>query len=142
MKEKIKRMLIRISYDYRRQKKVEAYMQMKEKYASMGKDELTVEYVETTAAIDHQKLILKVIIILFIFSNLMNFWGGLFDGVLYILSDNLIETKEVSAVTIRVAFAVMMAIIFAICFVLYDLLKTIDWLNRKRLYLEEIREVS
>lgn len=43
MKEKIKQLLIRISYDYRRQKKVEAYMQMKEKYASMSRDELAME---------------------------------------------------------------------------------------------------
>ncbi len=133
MKEKIKRMLIRISYDYRRQKKVEAYMQMKEKYASMSKDELTMEYVETTAAIDHQKLILLVLMILLVFSILMNFWGGLYDGVLYILSDNLMETKEVSAVAIRVTFVVTIMIIFTICLVVYDRLETIDWLNRKRL---------
>ena len=71
----------------------------------------------------------------------MNFWGGLFDGVLYILSDNLIETKEVSNVAIRVTFVVTIMIIFTICLVVLDRLETIDWLNRKRLYLEEIREV-
>ena len=61
--------------------------------------------------------------------------------MLYILSDNLIETKEVSNVAIRVTFVVTIMIIFTICLVVLDRLETIDWLNRKRLYLEEIREV-
>lgn len=55
MKEKIKQLLIRISYDYRRQKKVEAYTKMKEKYSSMSKEEFSTEYVETKAEYEYKK---------------------------------------------------------------------------------------
>ena len=141
IKKTIEQILERVSIDNRFRKKVKAYKQMKEKYLSMNDEEFSTEYVEITAKYEYKRTLLTVVIISIVISTIMNVWSYLYDILIHVIGVSKDYGDSFSSVACILIIIIFLVIAICGIWVIYDMSKNIYNLNKKRLYLEEIKTI-
>lgn len=131
----------RISYQARRKKNQCEAIKEIDKYMKMTNAEFIMDYTEICSRYEHKKLIFIVFLIGIVISIIMSI-----DKYFYEFLFALFTTENIAVENIKKqAFILVLSIIFIISLVvtiiLYDMVKSIYLLNRKKIFLDQIKDM-
>ena len=131
------------SYTKRKNKQITIMVEKKNKYLSMSNDEFLFEYTNIEARYTHKKFILSVIVIAAVVTIINESWTRLYDFIIRLLMINnvgYIENDMIKVAEILVLI-MMLFILFLGLLIIYKLLKSLYFLTKEKIFVEEIKEM-
>lgn len=69
----------------------------------------------------------------------MNLWGYLYDTMLRVVSNDTVHGEEFTNAAVILVVIAMIVIFLIVVWIVFDISRNVYRLNKKKLYLEEIR---
>lgn len=126
----------RISYSGRRKRSLKETNESMSKYMKMSDAEFIMDYTEVCSRYEHKKLIFIVLSV----AVIMNIWS-FYDFLINVMTSKSIIAADIKNLAIILALIIMLVIMAVVILIFYDTVKTIYALNRKRIFLNQIRDM-
>ena len=143
IKEDIKNFIYKttekISYRYRRSKKIVETDEKVKKYMNMSEVEFLMDYTEVHSRYEHKKLMFTVIFISILLSIVMESWNYFYTFLYRLLTSNDPAITNMVDVAMILSMIIMLSIIIVIGLVIFDMTRTLYKLNYEKVFLEEIK---
>lgn len=131
----------RISYSGRRKRSLKETNENMSKYMKMSDAEFIMDYTEVCSRYEHKKLVFIVLSAAVTISVIMNIWKSSYDFLINVMTLKSIIAADIKNLAIILFLIIMLVIMAVVILILYDMVKTIYALNRKRIFLNQIRDM-
>ncbi len=137
----INKIIYRLSYSGRRERNLKETSDNISKYLKMSDNEFVMEYTETRSRYEHKKLIFTVISIGLIISIIANIWKYFYQFLIILFTSKNIAVVDVKNQVIVVSLVIILMISLVALFILYNMVKAIYVLNKKKIFLNQIKDM-
>lgn len=138
-RENLKNYVMRFSYQEKRKRKLENFMQEVSRLKSMNKEELSFEYIELKVEYDYRKNILTLFIISIALAVLMNTWKKVFTfmelALQYAAGDS---STDVTMVSFLISISILIFITLIILLLLFTIANDLKKIRRKLMIIEDV----
>lgn len=131
----------RISYSGRRKRNLKETNESMSKYMKMSDAEFIMDYTEVCSRYEHKKLIFIVLSTAVTISVIMNIWKSFYGFLINVITSKSIIAADIKNLAIILFLIIMLVIMAVVILIFYDTVKTIYALNRKRIFLNQIRDM-
>lgn len=131
----------KISYRGRRKRNLKETIKNIDKYMKMSNSEFIMDYTEICSRYEHKKLIFTTILIGIIISIIMNIWKYFYEFLIKIFTSNNIVVVGVKQQAIFLSSFILLVISVIAILILYNMVKTIYLLNKKKIFLNQIKDM-
>lgn len=137
----INKIIDTISYDSRRKRSLEKTKKYIDEYMEMSDEEFMMDYIEVCSRYEHKKLTFTAIFIGIMISIIMNTWTYFYDFLVKLMvTENSVVKNVINQVTVF-ALIIMLLIFIVTIWILYDMAKTLYMLNKRKIFLDEIKDM-
>lgn len=142
IKKFIIQLLESISFDHRYRKKVKAYKKIKDQYLSMDDEEFTTNYVEIKAKYEYKiiNILLTAIFLSMVTFAIIKAFPYLYDRLKHLILISKKYGENFNSITYLLIIIFSIIILCGI-WIICNKSRYIYNLNKKRLYLEEIKKM-
>lgn len=137
----INKIIYRLSYSGRRERNLKETSDNISKYMNMSDNEFIMEYTEVCSRYEHKKLILTVISIGLIISMISNIWKYFYEFLMKIFTSKSIAVVDVKNQAIVLSLIIILMISLVVLFITYNMVKTIYVLNKKKILLNQVKDM-
>lgn len=137
----VNKVIDRISYRGQRDINLKETSDNISKYMKMSDTEFIMEYTEVCSRYEHKKLIFIVSSITIIIPVIMNIWKSFYGFLMKVLASKNIAVADIQHLAIILLLIIILVISIVILLILYDMAKNIYALNRKKIFLNQIRDM-
>ena len=137
----INKIIYRLSYSGRRERNLKETSDNISKYLKMSDNEFVMEYTEVCSRYEHKKLIFTVISIGLIISIITNIWKYFYQFLIILFTSKNIAVVDVKNQVFVVSVVIILMISLVALFILYNMVKAIYVLNKKKIFLNQIKDM-
>ena len=140
-KNMLNKLIDKISYRGRRKRNLKETNENIKKYLKMSNSEFIMDYTEICSRYEHKKLIFTAFLIGIIISIIMNAWKYSYEFIFMLLTSESIVVVDLKNQAFILSLSIMLIISIVVIIILYDMVKNIYLLNRKKIFLEQIKDM-
>ena len=140
-KNMLNKLIDKISYRGRRKRNLKETNENIKKYLKMSNSEFIMDYTEIFSRYEHKKLIFTAFLIGIIISIIMNAWKYFYEFIFMLLTSESIVVVDLKNQAFILSLSIMLIISIVVIIILYDMVKNIYLLNRKKIFLEQIKDM-
>lgn len=137
----INKIIYRLSYSGRRERNLKETSDNISKCMKMSDNEFVMEYTEVCSRYEHKKLIFTVISIGLIISIITNIWKYFYQFLIILVTSKNIAVVDVKNQAIVLSLIIILMISLVALFILYNMVKVIYVLNKKKIFLNQIKDM-
>lgn len=137
----INKIIYRLSYSGRRERNLKETSDNISKCMKMSDNEFVMEYTEVCSRYEHKKLIFTVISIGLIISIITNIWKYFYQFLIILFTSKNIAVVDVKNQAIVLSLIIILMISLVAIFITYNMVKTIYVLNKKKIFLNQIKDM-
>lgn len=141
VKNFLRTLIYRISYEYKNKKDLSNFIQKKQKYLSMTNDEFLIKYIDISSKYEQKKMMLSILSITLVISILLGLWRDTFR---FISKVHLFEYTDIIESELRMGVIdialILLLIMFAIGFyAIYCFIKQYINITKEKYFIETIK---